>query len=141
MWGTRFGRSLARDGVPQRLRSLERTGAFLYTDSGRVNLTPAKWVGFLMRFGPGICFVVVPVTMLLLTSGCMSHLPLPEPTPTTLSQQVPPQRSVPVHGRRVNHAARPVPPGAPAISKAQMTEEEKLFRGFVDWQGAQDAGP
>ena len=79
--------------------------------------------------------------MLLATFGCIRRLPTPELTPTTLSLRTPLQRPASVNGRRVNHAARPPPPTAAMRSEAQTAEKERLFRGFVDWQGTQEASP
>jgi hypothetical protein len=78
--------------------------------------------------------------MLLATSGCVANLLPPAPIPITLSQPAPLQRPA-LHTRRVTRAAHLAPPNASGLSEAQTAEKEKLFRSFVDWQGAQDNAP
>ncbi len=76
--------------------------------------------------------------MLLATSGCVANRPLP--ALITLSQPAPLLRPAP-HARRVTRVANPAPPNASVLSEAQTAEKERLFRSFVDWQGAQDNAP
>lgn len=94
-----------------------------------------------MRLGPRAWLIAVPVPMLLAMPGCMSHLPIAERAPVSLSQRVLPQRPPSAHGRQLHHATRPAVPRATILSEAEVAEKEKLFRGFADWQGAQQAGP
>ena len=89
----------------------------------------------------GAWLIAALVPMLLALPGCMSHLPIAERAPVSLAQRVLPQRPPPAHGHHLHHATRPASPRATILSEAQVAEKEKLFRGFADWQGAQEAGP
>lgn len=97
--------------------------------------------GLSMRLGPRAWLIAVRLPVLLAMSGCVAHLSRPELMPITLSQPTPLQRSAPVHARRTMRTARPVPPVPAILNEAQTEEKERLFRGFVDWQGAQHSGP
>lgn len=90
---------------------------------------------------------MTPLSMLLAVLGCTAQPPQPKLVPITLSQAAVPQRPAPAHRRRIARTAHPaapavvVLPATPAFNKAQTEEKERLFRGFVDWQGAQDTLP
>lgn len=94
--------------------------------------------GLFMRFSRRVW---LPATLLLAASGCATHTSRPERVPITLSQPTPLQRPATVHGRRLVRAARPAPATVAIPSQAQKDETERLFREFVDWQGAHDGSP
>lgn len=101
--------------------------------------------GLSMRLGRSAWRIAIWLPMLLATSGCIANLPQSAPTPIILSQPVPLQRPAPHarHVARAAHLALPTEalPTESVLSEEQTAEKERLFRSFIDWQGAQDNAP
>jgi len=95
-------------------------------------------VGLSMRFGSKTLLSALPLSILFAISACARHSLQPGPNPVLFSNQVTPQRPGRVHERRTVHATLPAPPSAIVSSKMHPEEKEKLFRGFVEWQGMRD---
>ena len=84
------------------------------------------WAWFRATTRLGLC-------SLLLISACTGAPPWAEHGLSLSAQRTRPQRIVQTHGR----APRAVAPVAAAVTDAD--EKERLFRGFVEWQGTQDS--
>ena len=72
-------------------------------------------------------------SLLLALSACTGASPHAEHGLALSVQKVRPQRS----GRPAARTAHAVPTVATTVTDAD--EKERLFRGFMEWQGAQDA--
>ncbi len=95
-------------------------------------------VGSSMRFGSRTLLSALPLSISFALSACATHSPQPGRSPVLFSNQVAPQRPGPVHERRPVHATHPALPSAIVSRKMHPEEKEKLFRGFVEWQGTRD---
>lgn len=84
------------------------------------------WAWFRATTRLGLC-------SLLLSPACTGVPPRAEHGLGLSAQRTRPQRAVQTHGR----TPRAVVPVAAAVTDAD--EKERLFRGFVEWQDAQDS--
>ena len=92
---------------------------------------PMRWVDLWAGSRAMACLVLC--SLLLVLSACTGASPRPEHGLALSVQKVRPQRI----GRPVARTAHAVPTVATTVTDAD--EKEKLFRDFLEWQGARDA--
>ena len=91
---------------------------------------PNPWAYFRVMTWLVLC------SLLLALSACTGASLQAEQGLALSAQKLRPQR-IAHHGSPIARAARAVPTDAATVTDAY--EKERLFRGFVEWQGAQDA--